>query len=132
MNSEKLISAYYEAFNAKRFEDMLGFVTEDIIHDTNQGDRTVGKESFKAFLGDMDRYYDEFLDNIVIMLNSTGTRASAEFICHGTYKNTCEGLPPASGQKYNLPVGCFFEIKGDKIARITNYYNMTEWLKQVK
>jgi steroid delta-isomerase-like uncharacterized protein len=132
MSSEKLVSSYYEAFNTKRFSDMLNLVTEDIIHDTNQGERSIGKESFKSFLGDMDKYYDEFLDNIVIMLNQDGTRASAEFICHGTYKNTCEGLPPAAGQKYNLPVGCFFEIKGDKIARITNYYNMNDWLKQVK
>jgi steroid delta-isomerase-like uncharacterized protein len=132
MNPQKIISAYYEAFNDKRFGDMLDLVTDDIIHDTNQGERTVGKDVFKSFLADMNTYYDEFLDNIVIMQNQDGSRASAEFICHGKYKTTCEGLPPANNQKYELPVGCFFEIKGDKIRRITNYYNMNDWLMQVK
>ncbi len=130
--THELIKNYYAAFNAKKFSDMLSFVTEDIIHDTNQGERSVGKEIFTSFLADMDKYYDEFLDSIVIMTNQDGTPASAEFICNGTYKSTCEGLPAASGQKYKLPVGCFFEIKNNKIARITNYYNLPDWVNQVK
>ena len=130
--TESLIKSYYGAFNAKKFNDMLALLTDDIIHDTNQGDRSVGKQVFTSFLADMDKYYDEFLDNMVIMTNADGTRASAEFICNGTYKVTCEGLPPARGQKYKLPVGCFFEIKEGKIARITNYYNLPDWVNQVK
>ncbi|WPU63498.1 ketosteroid isomerase-related protein [Peredibacter starrii] len=132
MNTTELIQAYYKAFNEKRFKDMLGLLTDDVIHDTNQGGRSVGKEAFTVFLGEMDTFYDEFLDNMVIMTSADGKRASAEFICNGTYKSTCEGLPPARGQKYRLPVGCFFDIKGDKIARVTNYYNMNDWLNQVK
>jgi steroid delta-isomerase-like uncharacterized protein len=130
--TESLIKNYYAAFNAKKFSEMLTFLTDDIIHDTNQGDRSVGKQVFTSFLADMDKYYDEFLDNIVIMTNADGSRASAEFICNGTYKVTCEGLPAARGQKYKLPVGCFFEVKNGKIARITNYYNLPDWINQVK
>lgn len=132
MNTEKLIQDYYKAFNDKRFSDMLALLSEDVVHDTNQGSRSTGKIEFKKFLGEMDSFYDEHLDQIVIMTSSDGKRASAEFICNGTYKTTAEGLPPARGQKYTLPVGCFFEIKGDKIARVTNYYNMNDWLKQVR
>lgn len=132
MNTTELIQAYYNAFNEKRFKDMLGFLTDDVVHDANQGGRSVGKEAFTVFLGEMDTFYDEFLEDIVIMTNPDGKRASAEFICNGTYKSTCEGLPLAKGQKYRLPVGCFFEISGSKIARVTNYYNMNDWLKQVR
>jgi steroid delta-isomerase-like uncharacterized protein len=132
MNTEKLISDYYQAFNDKRFSDMLNLLTDDVVHDTNQGSRATGKKAFTAFLGEMDTFYDEHLENIVIMTSANGNRASAEFICNGTYKTTAEGLPPARGQKYRLPVGCFFEIKNDKIARVTNYYNMNDWLNQVK
>ena len=128
----ELIQSYYKAFNEKRFNDMLGLLTNDIIHDTNQGSRSVGKEAFTVFLGEMDTFYDEFLENIVIMTSEDGKRAAAEFICNGTYKSTAEGLPPAKGQKYRLPVGCFFEVSGDKIARVTNYYNMNDWLNQVR
>ncbi len=130
--TEQLIKNYYAAFNAKKFNEMLNLLTDDVVHDTNQGDRSTGKVAFTAFLGDMDKYYDEFLDNMVIMTSTDGSRASAEFICNGTYKVTCEGLPPARGQKYRLPVGCFFEIKDNKIARVTNYYNLPDWVNQVK
>lgn len=130
--AENLIRSYYKAFNEKRWTDMLNMLSDDIIHDTNQGGRSVGKTDFKSFLGDMHTYYDENLTDIVVMATADGKRASAEFICNGVYKTNAEGLPPAKGQKYSLPVGCFFEIKGDKIARITNYYNMNDWIKQVK
>lgn len=132
MSAEKLIQDYYNAFNAKKFSHMLDFLTDDVIHDTNQGGRTTGKEEFTKFMGEMDEFYEENLTDIVIMATADGKRAAAEFICHGTYKSTCPGLPPARGQKYKLPVGCFFEVKDNKIARITNYYNMTDWLQQVK
>lgn len=132
MNTTDLIQSYYKAFNEKRFKDMLALLTDDVAHDTNQGARSIGKEAFTVFLGEMDTFYDEFLEDIVIMTTPDGKRASAEFICNGTYKSTCEGLPPAKGQKYRLPVGCFFEISGGKIARVTNYYNMNDWLKQVR
>jgi steroid delta-isomerase-like uncharacterized protein len=127
-----LIESYYQAFNEKRFADMMEHLSDDIIHDVNQGGRTTGKEAFKKFLQEMDHFYDEHLSDFVIMVSIDGTRAAAEFICSGTYKNTCEGLPPARGQKYRLPVGCFFEIFEHKIKRITNYYNLPDWISQVK
>jgi steroid delta-isomerase-like uncharacterized protein len=64
------------------------------------------------------------------MTNGDGSRASAEFTGHGTYKNT-QGLPPAHGQTYKLAVGCFFEVVEGKIARVTNSYNLGDWLSQV-
>ncbi len=79
----------------------------------------------------MNCYYDEHLTDIAVMASADGKRAAAEFICSGVYQSSCEGLPPASGQRYRLPVGCFFEIRGGKIARITNYYNMSDLVAQV-
>ncbi|MDD4975295.1 MAG: nuclear transport factor 2 family protein [Bacteriovorax sp.] len=129
--TEKLIRSYYQAFNDKNIDLMLDLLVEDVTHDTNQGERTIGKKEFVNFMEEMDAFYDEHLDQITVMTNPEGLRASAEFVCHGVYKNTCPGLPAARGQKYVLPVGCFFDIRDGKIARITNYYNMNDWLKQV-
>jgi steroid delta-isomerase-like uncharacterized protein len=50
----------------------------------------------------------------------------------GEYLQTDEGLPPAKGQKYRLPAGAFFEIRDGKVARITNYYNLQDWIAQVE
>ncbi len=127
-----LIQNYYAAFNSKKFDHMLEYLSSDIIHDTNQGSRSVGLGAFKSFLADMNRYYDENLTDFSILVSDDGSRASAEFICSGIYKVSCEGLPPARGQKYRLPVGCFFDIRGGKIARISNYYNLPDWVAQVQ
>lgn len=128
----QLIHDYYAAFNAKNVEAMLALLTDDVVHDTNQGERSSGKSVFVEFMAEMNRFYDENLVDIVVMTNIDQTRAAAEFICNGKYLSTAPGLPEAKGQTYSLPVGCFFEIKGGKIARVTNYYNMTDWLKQVR
>lgn len=130
--TQNLITNYYQAFNNKNVQGMLDLLTEEVIHDTNQGGRTIGKADFISFMGEMNAFYDENLTDIVVMTNTDGSRASAEFICNGLYKSSAPGLPPAKGQKYQLPVGCFFEIKGGKINRITNYYNLNDWLDQVK
>lgn len=50
---------------------------------------------------------------------------------HGTYLNSGKVLPAAKGQTYVLPAGAFFEVRNNKVARVTNYYNLQDWVKQV-
>lgn len=127
----KLIRAYYDAFNAGKTDDMLGFLTDDVIHDVNQGERRVGIEKFRAFNARMTHHYKELLTDIVVLVSKDGTRAAAEFNVNGTYINTDTELPPAKGQTYVLPAGTFFAIRDGKIARVTTYYNLTDWIAQV-
>lgn len=129
--TEDLIHRYYAAFNAGAWETMLSLLTGDVAHDINQGGRETGVEAFRAFLARMDASYSERLADIVVMAASDGTRAAAEFTVHGTYKATDEGLPPATGQRYVLPAGAFFDIRGGRIARVSNFYNLADWLHQV-
>lgn len=127
-----LINRYYHSFNNQDLENFLDCLSEDVAHDINQGTTEVGKDAFTEFMEHMNRCYRELVKDLVIMTNDDGSRASAEFIVEGTYLVTDKGLPPASGQTYELPVGAFFEIKNNKITRITNYYNLNEWLRQVR
>lgn len=127
----QLIRDYYAAFNKGDSDGMLGFLTDDVIHDVNQGERREGKDKFKAFNARMDHNYKEELKDIVVLVSKDATRAAAEFNVHGVYKNSEDGLPPAKGQKYVLPAGTFFAIRDGKIARVTTYYNLTDWITQV-
>jgi len=129
--TEDLIHRYYAAFNAGAWETMLSLLTGDVAHDINQGGRETGVEAFRAFLARMDASYSEQLADIVVMATADGTRAAAEFTVHGTYKASDEGLPPATGQRYVLPAGAFFDIRGGRIARVSNFYNLADWLQQV-
>lgn len=127
----KLIRAYYDAFNAGNSEAMIDMLAEDVIHDVNQGERRQGKDKFRAFNARMAHNYTEQLKDIVVMVSKDGLRASAEFNVHGIYKNSEEGLPTAKGQTYVLPAGTFFAVRDGKIARVTTYYNLTDWMLQV-
>lgn len=129
--TETLIRRYYDAFNRGDTDGVLACVADDVVHDVNQGMRRQGKAAFRAFCQHMSRCYREQLTDIVVMAGSDGLRAAAEFNVHGTYLQTDEGLPPASGQTYVLPAGTFFSIKNDQVTRVTTYYNLTDWLMQV-
>ena len=103
MTTHDLIQAYYDAFNAADMPAFLALLNDDVVHDINQGERQVGKAVFAEFMDKMN----------------------GECLAGG------EGLPPANGQKYVLPAGAFFEVKNGKVARISNYYNLNDWVAQV-
>jgi steroid delta-isomerase-like uncharacterized protein len=126
-----LIRDYYAAFNSGQTDAMIALMTDDVIHDINQGERREGKDKFRAFNARMTHNYKEELKDIVVMVSKDGARASAEFNVHGVYQNSEEGLPPANGQKYVLPAGTFFAVRDGKVARVTTYYNLTDWIAQV-
>jgi steroid delta-isomerase-like uncharacterized protein len=126
-----LLETYYAAFNAGDWNGMLACLSNDVAHDVNQGSRQVGKDTFAAFLGHMERCYKERLEDIVLMASEDGSRAAAEFVVHGTYLATDEGLPEAQGQTYVLPAGAFLAIADGKITRLTMYYNLADWTAQV-
>lgn len=126
-----LLADYYGAFNRRDWPTFLGLLTDDVIHDVNQGGREIGKAAFGAFMDKMNRSYSEEIVDISINVNVDGSRAAVEFLVLGKYLKTDEGLPEANGQTYRLPAGAFFDIRDGKVARVTNYYNLNDWLKQV-
>lgn len=129
--TEALIRSYYDRFNAGDREGFLALLADDVVHDISQGGRQIGKAKFRTFLQHMDRCYREQVRDLAVMVNADGTRAAAEFNLDGEYLATDEGLPPAKGQRYTLVVGAFFEVRGGKVARISNHYNLKDWLRQV-
>lgn len=133
--AERLVRAYYDAFNAGDEAGFLALLAEDVIHDISQGGREVGKPAFARFLAHMNRCYRERIADLVVLTEPAGTRAAAEFTVHGTYIATDPGVPAgtpaASGQTYALPAGAFFALREGKVARISNHYNLGEWVRQV-
>lgn len=130
-SSLQLIRTYYETFNRGDREAFLTLLADDVAHDINQGGCETGKEAFRSFLQRMDQCYREQVVDLVVFVNEDGRRGAAEFYIEGQYLSTDEGLPPATGQRYRLRVGAFFEIENGLVNRMTNYYNLQDWLHQV-
>ena len=129
--SKETIQRYFDAFNAGDSDTMLSLVSDDVQHFVNQGDVRTGRAAFAEFCGHMGVSYREELRDMVVFVSDDGTRAAAEFTVHGEYLQTDPGLPEASGQRYVLPAGSFFTLADGKITRITTYYNLQDWIRQV-
>lgn len=126
-----IVQQYFNAFNAGDVEGMLACVTDDVAHHVNEGQVRRGRDAFAAFCAHMTRCYAENLTDMVIMRDQTGARAAAEYVVNGRYIATDDGLPDARGQTYCLPAGSFFELESGRIARVTTYYNLADWVRQV-
>ena len=129
--SFELIRRYYAAFNAGDWNTFFSLLVDDVAHDINQGGRETGVTAFRTFIDRMNVSYREQIVDIVISVSEDGKRAAAEYVVLGTYLKTDEGLPEANGQTYRLPGGAFFDIREGKVARVSNYYNLQDWLRQV-
>jgi steroid delta-isomerase-like uncharacterized protein len=130
--AEATIAAYYAAFNAGDMAGMIATLHDDFVHHVNEGKARMGKAAFAEFCAHMSETYKENLQDMVIMANDAGTRGAAEFVVHGQYLKTDPGLPEAHGQRYVLPAGGFFTLRDGKITRVTTYYNLNDWIAQVK
>lgn len=126
------IQKYFDAFNAGDIDTMIDCLSDDVAHHVNEGNVRVGKPAFREFCGHMSRCYRENLTDMVIFANADATRAAAEFVVNGTYLETDGDLPAAHGQTYRLPAGSFFSLKDGKITRVVTYYNLSDWIAQVK
>ena len=129
--TRETIERYYAAFNAGDAQGMLAEVTDGIEHRVNEGAIRFGREKFAEFCSHMGVSYREQLKDMVIFVNDDVSRGAAEFVVHGEYLKTDPGLPEAKGQTYILPAGAFFDLKDGKIARVTTFYNLNDWVAQV-
>lgn len=125
------VERYFEAFNAGDTPGMLDCLSDDVAHHVNEGKIRHGKDLFAEFCAHMSRCYREELTDLVIFSAANGSRAAAEYIVNGTYLATDAGLPEARGQSYRLPAGSFFDLHDGKITRVTTYYNLADWVRQV-
>lgn len=125
------VKRYFAAFNAGDVDGMLACLSDDVAHHVNEGQIRTGKDLFRSFCDHMNRCYREELTDMVVFDAQGGTRAAAEYIVNGTYLETDSGLPEAKGQTYRLPAGSFFDLRDGLITRVTTYYNLADWVRQV-
>jgi len=130
-NAQEIIAAYLAAFNRGDWPGMLALLTDDVVHEINQGGVEQGKPAFAVFLDRMAQCYREELHDIVIMAGPDGARAAAEFRVEGQYLAADPGLPSAHGQRYSLPAGAFYTLRDGKISRVCVFYNLRDWIAQV-
>lgn len=127
----EVVLAYYAAFNRGDGAAMCALLSENVRHDINQGATEIGRPVFATFAARMARCYREQLRDVVVMSTQDGRHAAAEYRVEGEYVADDVGLPSARGQHYVLNGGAFFELAEGRITRVSNYYNLQDWLQQI-
>lgn len=128
-----LVKTYYDALNKNDMQQFFSVIAPNVIHNINQGPTEKGLDKFKKFMQLGNDSFSEKLSHIVIMVSNDGKYAAALWQDKGVYKKDFPGMEiKAKGQKYTLNGGHFFEIKNDKIASVTTYYNLTDFMQQIK
>lgn len=129
--SKDILERYYAAFNAQDSGAMLALLSDDVVHEPCQGTPRQGKDKFREFLAHMDDCYREQVIDPQIFISDDGSRGAAEFMLKGEYLKTDSDLPAANGQHYTLRVGTFFTFADGSITRVTNHYNLQDWIDQI-
>lgn len=130
--AESIIHAYYQALNEKDMISFFDLLSDDVVHDVNEGVQEHGKTAFRFFMNRVNRNYDEQISDVSIMLDNACNKAAAEFMVEGRYLESEFSLPDAKGQYYKIKGGTFFELRDNLIVRVTSYYNLAEWVKQIE
>lgn len=130
-NSQKLIEDFYAAFNAKKIDKMVSFVSDDVVFDMNDEELQKGKEAFLNMIKDSVKNYQENVENVVYMVSKDGKHVATKFTFKGKYITTDKSNIPAKGQPYEATAFNYFDIENDKIISARCWYNQKDWLKQV-
>ncbi|MEM6464266.1 MAG: ketosteroid isomerase-related protein [Pseudomonadota bacterium] len=130
--TETLIRAFFDALNARDSEAVLELVAEDVVHDTGEGGREIGRERLRWFLAKRAKHFAEHFADIAVMTSQDSHRAAAEYTLRGSYLKTVEGLPPARGQSFSLSAGTFFDIDDGLISRVSTCYDLKVLSRQLE
>ncbi|KGQ19160.1 hypothetical protein LF41_3192 [Lysobacter dokdonensis DS-58] len=125
------LRAYYDALDRHDPDAAVALLTDDVVHDLNQGPREVGKAAFREFLQRMEFCYRERLSEIRLLCSADGVHGAAEYVVDGEYVADDIGMPPAQNQKYRMPGAAFFGLREGRICRVSDHYNLQEWFSQI-
>ena len=128
---EKMMNDYLAAWNAHDVEKILSFFTDDCVYDcTPIGKTSRGKKELKDFINST---FTDFPDHKLETKSgfNTGDRSAGEWVMSGTFAHSSMPGVTATGKKFSIPGATITEIRGGKISRVTNYWNMAAFMQQV-
>ncbi len=128
-----MLKRLFVALNAGDRDATLACLGPDVVFDTFEGVRRIGREEVRRVLAERGSVYRETMRDLVLMTEDSGRRAAAEFTLRGIYQGTAPGLPTASGQAFSVPGGAFFDIEDDGlVARASFVINAAELVRQLE
>lgn len=125
------VERYLDAWNRHDADAVLGFMTHDCTYtDVAVGETYSGSAALREFVGGLAARFSSdyrFEGGFVVL---SGDGYAAEWVMKGTHDGQGPRLP-GTGKPYAIHGVSIGELRDGKIARNTDYWNMTELLVQV-
>ena len=127
---ESMLADYLSAWNSHDVEKIPPFFTDDCIYeDVAIGAVSRGKEEVKAFASSTFAAFPDFKIQLTSGFIAGDWRAS-EWIMSGTQTGDLPGIS-ATGKSFSIRGAGIIELRGGKIRRNSDYWNMASFLQQV-
>ena len=126
-----IVEQWVDAWNAHSPDQMAALFTDDGVYEdlafefVMQGKQGVAAWVSITLAGAPDAHAE------LVYAFQAGDRAAAHWIFSGTHTGAWGPDLPPTGKAFSLPVATLFELEGELIQRVGDYYNLATWLRQV-
>ena len=129
---EKMFKDYTAAWNSHDGEKIAAFFTEDGVHeDVAVGSVYRGKNELKAGISPLFAACPDFKLELKSLFG-TADWVGQEWVMTGTQIGAFSGLGiPATGKSFSIRGASITRLRGGKIARNTDYWNLNSMLQQL-
>ena len=119
-DSEKVVNDFCQAWKRLDLEELMGFFTEDALYHNVPMTPAKGKQGIRDAINSFLRK-SKSIEFQILNTVSNGSLVMNERI---------DKFQLGNGKQVALPVAGVFEIKEGKIARWTDYFDLTMFTKQ--
>ena len=124
-----VIENFFTAMNEHDVQKMAQFCTDNIVADeVAEPEPFVGIDAFKKGYGDVFQGYPDCKAKIIERY-ADGNAVICQVKWWATNLGVFRGAEP-TGKKVDIRIAYFFAMKGEKISRITEYYDVATLLVQ--
>lgn len=129
---QKIYEAWGEAWNAHQVDQVLSYVTDDIVYEGMGGARiSRGKDEVKDYVAETFTAFPDFKLELKCFLAS-GDLAGSEWVMTGTFLGEVKSAPvKPTGKSFSVRGASITEFRGEKIKRHTDYYDGITYLRQM-
>jgi len=129
---EKMFKDYTAAWNSHDVEKIAAFFTEYGVHeDVAVGSVYHGKDELKVGISPLFAACPDFKLELKSLFG-TPDWVAQEWVMTGTQTGAFSGLGiPPTGKSFSIRGASITKLRGDKIARNTDYWNLTSMLQQL-
>jgi steroid delta-isomerase-like uncharacterized protein len=127
---KSLVLDWTDAYNRGDADAAASFMSEDcVVLNLGTGQRTTGRAAYRETVEmALTAFSDLRFEKTTFVVD--GAAFATEWTMSGVHTGDLPGLP-ATGRSFRVPGATVGEVRDGKLARVTEYTNMADFLTQV-